>query len=405
MPELIACCLLALAAVGVFALAAQGASVYRHLRTRPTSPTRSVPPISILKPLCGVDEDLEANIACFATLPYPGEYELLLGVRDERDPAWPVACRASFRWPRRVRAVLQQGAPGHNPKVNQLITLARAAHHDLLVVSDSNARVGPGYLNEIAGCFEDPSVGCVSNPVVGSGERSLGALLDNLHLASSVGAGQVSAKRLANRDLVVGKSMALRRGDLDALGGFEAFKDHLAEDYIIGRAVTDTLHKRVVIAREPVHNVSRDRSTGNFFQRYIRWSVIHRTAIARRTYLAQALLNPAPLAWIAAIVCPTWEAVLAALGITAAKTGLDVASASMLRGGGFGARALVAVPLKDVLLFLAWVNGLYTRTVSWRGNRLRVAEGSRLVSLESAPVASPVETLQREEEPAHAHAA
>ncbi len=405
MLELTAFCLLALAAVGVVALAFQIVSVYRHLRSRPTAPSRPVPPISILKPLCGVDEDLEANIAGFATLPYAGEYELLLGVRDERDPAWPVATRASFRWPRRVRVVLQQGEPGHNPKVNQLITLARAARHDLLVVSDSNARVGSRYLDEIAGCFENPAVGCVSNPVVGTGERSLGALLDNLHLASSVGAGQVSAKRLANRDLVVGKSMALLRRDLEALGGFEAFKDYLAEDYVIGRAVTGMLNKRVVIAREPVQNVSAERTTKNFFRRYIRWSVIHRTAIDPTTYVAQALLNPSPLTWIATLVCPRWEVALASFVVTSAKTGIDVGCASMLRGHGFGARALVATPLKDLLLFLAWVNGLYARTVNWRGNQLRVVAGSRLVPLAPAHLGPRMEHRERDEANAHARAA
>jgi ceramide glucosyltransferase len=382
--------LLGLSMFGIVALLVQLFFVQLHVRSRAKSPfPASSASISILKPLCGVDEDLEANLECFATLSGT-DFELLLGVRDQDDPAWSVACKVARSWPSRVRVVLQQGEPGLNPKVNQLVTLARAARHELLAVSDSNARVGRDYLQEIAALFEDPQVGCVTHPVVGSGERSLGALLDNLHLSSSIGAGQVAAKRCSNRDLVVGKSMVLRRQDLESLGGFEAFKDHLAEDYVLGQAITRKLGKRVVVARETVHNIARNRSVLDFFRRYVRWSVIHRTAIDPSTYLAQALLNPAPLVWFAALLRPTPEMLKGAVLVTIAKAVIDVLAASTLRGTWFGFRAVCATPIKDLLLFLAWVNGLYTRTVHWRGNRLRVTSGSRLVPLvEEYPSRSP----------------
>jgi ceramide glucosyltransferase len=375
--------LLGLSTFGIAALLFQLIHVCLHVRTRPKANLRSPEPVSILKPLCGLDEDLEANLECFATLPGPA-YELLLGLKDANDPAYPVACGAARRWPRHVRVVLQQGEPGLNPKVNQLVTLARVAKYDLLAVSDSNVRVGPGYLREICALFEDSRVACVTHPVVGSGERSLGSLMDNLHLSSSAGAGQVAAKRAAGRDLVVGKSMVLRRQDLDALGGFDAFKDHLAEDYVLGQAVTRKLGKRVVVARGPVHNVARGRSVMDFFRRYSRWSVIHRTAIGSSTYFAQALLNPSPLAWMAVMTCPTQRMFVLAMLVTSTKAFIDVLCASLLRGARFGVRAVLATPLKDLLLFVTWVNGLYARTVSWRGNQLRVMAGSLLVAPETA---------------------
>jgi len=150
----------------------------------------------------------------------------------------------------------------------------------------------------IAALFEDGQVACVTNPVSGTGHRSLGALLDNLHLAASVGLGQVAAKVFAKRNLVVGKSMALRRPVLQALGGFHAFPDFLAEDYAIGCAISPSLG-RVAVARLPVLNVAVERSVNSFWGRYARWSVIHRTAVTPLTYLAQALLNPWPLSLLA----------------------------------------------------------------------------------------------------------
>ncbi|MEW6433278.1 MAG: glycosyltransferase [Myxococcota bacterium] len=388
--------LLTLAAVGFVALTLQRVGLAAAVRGPVRPPTRR-PGISILKPLCGVDDALEENLASFAVLDYP-RCEVLLGVKDTRDPAYTVACRAAARAPRRFRVVLQQGEAGLNPKVNQLVTLARAARHDLLLVSDSNSRLAPGALQELAALFEDPRVACVSNPVSGAGHESFGALLDNLHLASGIGAGQLAAKAVAGKDLVVGKSMALSREALDALGGFAAYADVLAEDYVIGQDITRKLGRTVAIARTPVLNVAVRRSVSSFFQRYVRWSVIHRTAITLPTYLSQALLNPWPLLVLVAVLKPgAGTAGLAAAGLLL-KAAIDVSAARALGCGPLGVKALGAVAVKDLLLFIAWCNGLVSRTVTWRGTRLRVTHGSRLVRpgaalpevAEPAPVAGMV---------------
>lgn len=371
--------LLAASAVGLLALLLQALFVRRHRRGTPRVPTRH-PGLSILKPLCGVDDDLEANLAQFAQLPYP-HYEVLLGVKDTRDPAFAVAKAAEAKWPQVVRVVLQVGEPGLNPKVNQLVTLSAEARHDLWVVSDSNTRVGPGYLEEIAAAFEDRTVGCVTHPVAGVGERTFGSLLDNLYLSSSAAAGMIAAKRAADRDIVVGKSMALRREDVEALGGFFSVKDVLAEDYVIGQWVTRKLGKRVVVAHAPVFNVSLRKSVDAFFQRYLRWSVIHRTAVSPGTYVAQALLNPVPLALLGALLHPTALTGLATLAVALGKVWVDVAVFRALRPQPVGLRAAPAVLVKDALLFAAWWHGAFRRTVDWRGTRLRVVAGTRLVPM------------------------
>ncbi|RKH44453.1 ceramide glucosyltransferase [Corallococcus llansteffanensis] len=371
--------LLAASLVGLLALVLQALFVRRHRREPPAVPTQS-PGLSILKPLCGVDDDLEANLEQFAHLGYP-HYEVLLGVKDASDPAWAVAKAAQAKWPHVMRAVLQVGEPGLNPKVNQLVTLSSEARYDLWVVSDSNTRVGEGYLEEIAAAFEDPTVGCVTHPVAGLGETTFGSLLDNLHLSSSAAAGMIAAKHLADRDIVVGKSMALRREDVESLGGFFSVKDVLAEDYVIGQWVTRKLGKRVCLARSPVFNVSLRKSVDAFFQRYLRWSVIHRTAVSPSTYLAQALLNPVPLAVLGVLLHPSALTGFAALVVALGKVCVDVAVFRALRPQPVGAWAAAAVLVKDALLFAAWWHGAFRRTVDWRGTRLRVVSGTRLVPL------------------------
>lgn len=211
---------LAPAALALLVHAVQHATLRLHCSGRPrprAAADEPRPGISILKPLCGIDDRLEENLGSFAAIDYR-DYEVLLGVPSASDPAFSAALRAVRRWPNRFRLVVQQGAPGLNPKVNQLIGLARAARHDLFVISDSNVRVDAAYLHEIADAFSDARVGLVTHPVAGAGEQRLGALFENLHLAGSVAPGMVASKRLAGQDIVVGKSMAMRRADVGTSG-------------------------------------------------------------------------------------------------------------------------------------------------------------------------------------------
>jgi ceramide glucosyltransferase len=376
MAHALALTLLAAAAAGTVLLLAQLVALRRHLRA-PVAVPRGRPGISVLKPLCGVDDELEQNLACFAALDWP-DYEVLLGVRSPDDAACPVARRFQARFPGRFRLVLQRGEPGLNPKVNQLVTLARAARHGVLVVSDSNVRVERGYLAEIAALLEDPTVGLVTHAIVGVGERRLGSLFDHLHLAGSVAPGVVAAQVLAGQDIVVGKSMAFRREDLAALGGFEAAKDVLAEDFVLGRMVSRVLGKRVALGCRPVQNVSVSRGVGDFLARYGRWAVLHRTVTGRLVHLSQACLNPVLLG-AAALVAEPGSATLAAFaGLCLAKSAIDGACGRLLRPGGFSVGQLGLVPLKDLVFSLAWARGLVRSHVEWRGHRLRVLAGTRI---------------------------
>ena len=389
--ETLALLFLFAAGVGMAAIAAQHLVLWIHVRQAPPVPRRT-PPVSILKPLCGVDDGLAANLASFSALAYP-EYEVVLGVRDVRDAAYPLALAAARRWPGRFRVALQRGEPGLNPKVNQLATLARAARHDLLVVSDSNVRVHPAYLSEIAALLEDQGVGLVTHPISGVGEASVGSLMDHLHLAGSITPGIVGAQRLAGRDLVVGKSMALRRADLQALGGFEAVKDVLAEDWVLGVRVGAVLGKRVAIARRPVENVSERRTVRDFAGRYRRWGVLQRQAVGPVAYAALALLNPVLVAALAALADPVPRTVAAFAGVCAAKAALDGAVARALRPGGFRLAQLACVPAKDLVFGAAWLHGLVRRDVVWRGKRIHVTRGTRIVGQPHVAGATPAPEL------------
>lgn len=382
--------LLSAAAVGLLVLAVQRLALHVALR-RPIRAPRERAPVSILKPLCGLDDALEANLTSFLAVAGPRD-EVLLGVKDSTDGAFPLACALAQR-DLRFRVVIQRSTPGLNPKVNQLVTLAREAKHALLLISDSNARLPVGAIDELVALFEDDvRVGCVTNPVSGAGHQSFGALLDNLHLASGIGAAQLGAKTLVGKDLVVGKSMALRRAALDSLGGFTRYADVLAEDYVTGQDLRRGGWS-IRVAQSPVWNVATHKSVRAFFERSLRWGVIHRTAVSLPTSLAQGLLNPLPFLLVALACSPSSRLLVTFVTAWLCKSALDASAAKALRCESTGWRTVPAVLVKDLILFVTWSHGLFARSVEWRGTRLKVGARSRLIHHLGARDVSPRTSL------------
>ena len=128
---------------------------------------------------------------------------------------------------------------GLNPKVNNLIPAYRTAKYEYILISDSNVMVGKNYLREIVKPIEDPEAGLVSNLIKGVGGYTVGSVFENLHLNSFIMGSVCFLDRFLKMPCVVGKSMLMRKSDLEAIGGFNAVKDVLAEDYIIGKKMHD----------------------------------------------------------------------------------------------------------------------------------------------------------------------
>src|SRR5688572_17273032 len=243
-----------------------------HVRVgkRRRKPRGGAPSISILTPLKGEDDELDANLASLARQHYAGELEILLASADPRDPALDAAQRLRRAFPGvAVRVVPGSSGPQLNPKVANLVALTAAARHDVLLVSDSNVRVAPDYVRTIAAELDDPRVGLVSNVLAGVGEQSLGATLENLHLGGFIAPAVCLADGVGH-PCVIGKSMLLRRTTLAAIGGWDAVGDVLGEDYVMGRLAQSAGH-RVVLSAHVVHTVNVRWSVGRFLSRHLRW--------------------------------------------------------------------------------------------------------------------------------------
>ena len=371
--------------------AAMAVAQRRLLRVVAPPPGRVLPAVSILKPLKGVDAGLEDNLRSFFTLDYPA-YEVVLGAHDADDAALAVARRVAAEHPEvPSRVVVDAREVGYNPKVNNLANLLRHARHEVILISDSNVRVAPGMLAGMVAHLEQPGVGLVSSPIAGGAGRGAGALLDAFQLDTFVMGGVAALDRFFGAVCVVGKSMLLRRGVLDAIGGFAHLSRYLAEDQVCGQEVA-ALGLRVVVTGGTVTNVPGRQTVRQFAARHLRWAKIRRR-ISPLGYLGELLLNPSVPAIGAVAVARTWEAA-AFLAAVVAVSGLVAAVAERSLGV---RRSLLAYPVlvlaRDLLVGVLWAVPWISPRVRWRGNAfvlrrrtLLVAAGGRPpVTLPSAP--------------------
>ncbi len=381
----------AISIVGIILYLLQVGATYSLLRKKPNLDDRTTtwemnysPPVSILKPLKGLDDNLFDNLASFCLQDYP-EHEILFCLQDFNDPAYKVAIKVQDKYPdRNISLVVEKCNVGLNPKVNNLIPAYRKARHPYVLISDSNVMVDRNYLKEIMLHTQDPLVGLVSNPIHGVGGRSLGALFENLHLNSFIMGSVSFLDRFLGMPCVIGKSMLMKKNDLEALGGLEAFKDILAEDFIIGREM-QRAGKKVVLSNYLISNVNEYWNIKRFLNRHARWGKL-RWQIGGIIYFSEILANPVFVATLPVLFKGPSRAALS----FAAIVGLIKVLGDSVMGrwitslsGEQGMQApspftYFLSPLKDFIIGIVWFVPLVSSTIVWRGNRYIIGKDSRL---------------------------
>jgi len=392
-------CLTAVAGISVAAAFLAHAAVH-WLLSRGAKPRRMTIPVSILKPLKGLDDELEANLESFCNQSHP-KYEIIFGAADASDPALLVARKVAESHPRLpIRIVVGECPTGLNPKVRLLRALLRSARYDVILISDSNVRVDRHYLANTAAELEDPKVALVSNPIVGSGHMSLGATLENFQLNSYVIFGLALTNFVGKFACVVGKSMLMRKSALEQIGGFGRFADILAEDYLIGRAMRQRGF-RVATCKSAIQTINKNWNVGRTWQRHLRWSQIRRS-LGAPGYILELLLLPH--LWLFSMMGAWGIASPASLpvvfgicGVTYLLTCVSEAAATSRwsrHHGGF-VRLLAFAAVRQFGQGLLWLLAWAKSDVEWRGNRLRIGKGSRLMGPQRSPKAAS-QTLTRQ---------
>jgi len=337
--------------------------------------------VTVLKPLCGADDDLERNLVSYFLLDHE-PLQLVFGAADPADPGLELVRRIARRHPHRDLAiVVGANDDAANPKVGLQERMLPVAKHEILLLSDSNVRVAPDEMARVLPAFADPRVGMAYQAVVGSGEETLPAAFENLHYAELAGLLAVSATLLTGQHIVNGKGEWVRREALADAGGLAAVRDNAADDAELGRLVGEA-GWRLALAPDPVRIVHRTWSWQGLWQRHLRHAGLRRRLVPA-AYPLELLMNPLP--WTLLLLATPWAA--AVVPLLVGKIALEASAARILRGTWPAWRHVAALPLKDAIYAAGWFATFAVPHVHWRGRVYRLAERARLVPLE-APAAA-----------------
>jgi ceramide glucosyltransferase len=333
------------------------------------------PPVTIYKPLKGIDEGLEENLRSFFHLDYP-VYQLIFGVAEADDPAIEVVRKLQGEYPGHdTKLVVGTPAFGLNPKVENLAAMERHRKHDVILISDSNVRVRPSYLRETACYLAEPGVGLVSNLFAGVEEAQAGAVMENLQLNGFI-AGAVAGAAVLRVTCVVGKSMLMPVAALEAIGGFAAVRNLLAEDQAIGVRVRKAGYS-IRLSHHVIDNVNSRRSFQWFLNRHSRWYKIRRQ-MALPAFMAEPAANLATVGLVWAFSGESgiaWGGLLMLVGLGIFR---DAVQTRWLRGSFPKLRHLLYSPAKDILLLSVWFDAIFNRRVRWRGHSFLIGRMTRL---------------------------
>ena len=322
-------------------------------------------PISVLKPLAGVDDGLEGNLRTFFEQEY-ANFEILFAVRSAQDPAIAVAERLRAQYPRVPSRLIVTGEPPYpNAKVYSLDRMLAEARHDLIAMADSDIRVTRGLLAVIAAEFQDPKLGLATCPYRAVPGASPWSTLEAIGLNTEFIGGVLVARMLDGMKFALGPTIAARRATLTGIGGFDAVKDFLAEDFVMGKLAAERGDGVILSSYVIDHCIGAQPLAANLKHR-LRWNRSTRRS-RPAGYIGQLFTNPLPLALALWLAQPGWWALAAATLLLRAVAGW--ATAGHVLHDRLTARLFFLVPVQDLLSFAMWVAGFFGNTILWRGRK------------------------------------
>lgn len=360
-------------------------------RERAQVPSNHTPPVSVLKPVRGVDFGSHENFSSFCRQEYP-DYEILFAVNDDTDPAVAVIRRIIAEFPgRRIRLLVSAEPLGANRKVNKLARLAGEAQSEVLVLADGDVRVRPQFLREVVAPLADGEIGAVTCFYRGIAEKNLGAEIEAVGASSDFFAGVLVAGWTEGISFALGASIATTKEWLGKIGGFEAIAGTLADDYELGNRIVKAGGK-VVLSREAVWTMYPAQTFRGFWDHQVRWA---RTVRLCRplSYVGLLFTQGLPWAVLAALVAPTkWIAA----GYVLAYLILRIAMAWIVGIWGVGdellRRKIWLVPMRDAIHFVVWLASFGSNRIRWGSVEYAIRQGRMvLVAGGGSAAAKPAE--------------
>jgi ceramide glucosyltransferase len=335
----------------------------------------ALPPVSILKPLKGIDPEIYESFRSHCLQNYP-EYEIIFGVSDANDPAAASVQQLQREFPALViRLVVCAEKLGANVKVSNLEQMLHTARYEHLIVNDSDIRVEPDYLRRVIAPLADPSTGMVTCLYRGVAAPTLGSRLESLGISTDFCAGVLVARQLeGGLHFGLGSTLACRRADLERIGGFLSILDFLADDYELGRRIAD-LGLRVLLSDVVVETHLPAYDLSGFLAHQIRWARGVRDSrmggyvgLASTFGLMWALLN------LFAAHGVSWSWIV--LGVVALlRFAMALVVGQSVLSDQRVLRDLWLIPARDLIAIGVWIVSFFGHTVTWRGDRFELKNG------------------------------
>ena len=363
------------------------------------------PPVTLLKPLKGADAETLRCLESWLTQDYPGSVQILLGVESATDPVCELVRRLLAARPgREAQLVICSESLGSNAKVSTLIQLQRLTRHDLIIVSDADVRVAPDLLTNMVSPLRDPAVGLVNCFYQLANPATLAMQWEAIAINADFWSQVLQSRSIKPLDFALGAVMATTRQQLQAIGGFNALVDFLADDYQLGNRIAKR-GGRVVLSPVVVECWDSPKNWSEVWRHQLRWARTIR-ACQPLPYFFSILGNATlwPLLWVIAAIAtasetsgattvsgatvsvvvnvhPLSQALLFALVIWLARVLTAMRQESRLTCSHSHWAFFWLVPIKDLLNVALWALAVLGKTVEWRGQRYRVQRGGRLVKI------------------------
>jgi ceramide glucosyltransferase len=337
-----------------------------------------LPPVSVLKPVHGLEAQLEENIESFFRQDYP-DYEILFAADRADDPALTVVREVCARHPRIRSRVLVTGAPWPNPPVYSFHRMAEVAAHEILVTTDSDVEVSPRYLREIVPPLVDPQVGMVTCVYRGKNAAGFFSALTAIGMSVEMTAGVLVANLLEGMKFGLGPTIAVRKDSLASIGGYTALQDYIANDFAIGNLIAQAGY-RVVLSGHIIDHVVNQPSFGRMWQNQLRWAQSTRHS-RPKGHFGSGLVFAIPYGLLGFVSA----ALLGHPGIGALLLGVAVLNrlAEACLAGWMVVRDRQVLrqpwlyPLRDLLGFAVWFASYLNLRYVWRDSRFEL-KGTRI---------------------------
>lgn len=354
---------------------------FRHIPKRNRSEKGFTPPVSVLKPVKGLDKDAYANFASFCTQDYPN-YEIVFCVDETDDEALAVINRLIQHFPERNIRVVAPSRSGVNDKVARLEQLTAEAKYEYLAISDADVRVRPDYLRAVIAPLADKEVGGVTCLYVSVGDGSFTEALQSVAMISDFYPGVLVARQLDGVKFAFGQTVATTREHISEFGGYRTLENRPADDLLVGRLIAENGHK-IELSPYTVSTVPDYQTSLDLFYKRMRWTVVLRHM---RPWGHFGLLLTQALPWsvLAILAHPTAPVVCGYLGsYVLLRLALIwvIGIWGFKQPASFMKKALLA-PIWDAASFGIWVGSFLRNSIRWRGRDYHILDGE-LVPAES----------------------